>query len=44
MDPFKFLMQDRRFAEIPKILETPKGDDPEGNDSRNLDTLRRLAK
>ncbi len=44
LDPFKFLMQDRRFAEIPKILETPKGDDPEGNDSRNLDTLRRLAK
>lgn len=44
LEPFRFLMQDRRFAGIPKILETPKGDDPVGHDSRNLDVLRRLAK
>jgi deoxyribonuclease-4 len=40
LEPFKFLMQDKRFKDIPKILETPKGDDPEGNDRRNLDILR----
>lgn len=44
LEPFKFLMQDKRFADIPKILETPKGDDPEANDSRNLDILRSFAK
>ena len=44
IEPFKFLMQDRRFEGIPKILETPKGDDPEANDRRNLDILRSFAK
>ena len=44
LEPFKFLMQDKRFANIPKILETPKGDDQKTNDSRNLDILRSFAK
>lgn len=39
---FAALMQDTRFADIPKILETPKGDDGEF-DRMNLATLRRLA-
>jgi deoxyribonuclease-4 len=44
LEPFKFLMQDRRFVDIPKILETPKGDDPETNDRSNLDVLRDFVK
>jgi len=39
---FRALMQDRRVAAIPKILETPKGDDNEW-DLRNLALLRELA-
>jgi deoxyribonuclease-4 len=39
---FAALMQDPRFAGIPKILETPKGDDME-LDRMNLALLRRLA-
>lgn len=41
-DGFRALMRDPRFAEIPKILETPKGEDNEW-DRRNLDLLRQLA-
>ena len=37
---FGFLMRDRRFTKIPKILETPKKDEM---DRRNLALLRRLA-
>lgn len=39
---FAALMQDARVAGIPKILETPKGEDGE-SDRMNLATLRRLA-
>jgi deoxyribonuclease-4 len=39
---FAALMQDCRFASIPKILETPKGEDGE-LDRMNLALLRRLA-
>jgi deoxyribonuclease-4 len=41
LDGFRFLINDNRFAAIPKILETPKG---AGNreDKRNLATLRKL--
>ena len=39
---FAALMQDARLAGIPKILETPKGEDGEF-DRMNLATLRRLA-
>jgi len=39
---FRFLMNDERFARIPKILETPKGEDNE-MDAVNLRTLRDLV-
>ena len=39
---FRFIMRDRRFREIPKVLETPKGKDLR-EDVVNLKTLRRLA-
>jgi len=40
---FRFLMNDERFARIPKILETPKGDNDE-MDAINLKTLRDLVR
>ena len=39
-EPFRRIVMDERFRGIPKILETPKGDDPVGNDLRNLSLLR----
>ncbi len=42
--PFRRLMLDPRFARIPKILETPKGDDMVTNDRRTLQRLRRYAR
>ena len=43
-EPFRRVMQDSRFATIPKILETPKGDDDEvSNDRRMLALLRGFA-
>ncbi|OUU24465.1 MAG: hypothetical protein CBC13_03445 [Planctomycetia bacterium TMED53] len=38
---FQFVMQDDRFAGIPKILETPKVEDM---DQQNLSLLKKLAK
>lgn len=43
VEPFGFFMNDRRFAKIPKILETPKGDDGSADD-KNLTLLRKLVK
>ncbi|WP_298434286.1 deoxyribonuclease IV [Geobacter sp.] len=43
LDGFRFLVNDPRFAQIPKILETPKGDDDEF-DRMNLKTLRGLLR
>jgi deoxyribonuclease IV len=40
---FRFIMRDRRFRKIPKVLETPKGKDLR-DDVINLKTLRRLMK
>ena len=40
---FGFFMRDKRFSKIPKLLETPKGDDGE-MDKVNLGILRKLAK
>ena len=40
---FRCLMKDERFAKIPKILETPKGEDLK-EDKVNLAVLRKLAK
>jgi len=39
-EPFRRIVQDSRFLEIPKILETPKEPDPIGNDLKNLGLLR----
>lgn len=41
LSPFRFLLNDKRFATIPKLLETPKGDNDEF-DIVNLKTLRDL--
>lgn len=41
--PFGFFMRDKRFENIPKLLETPKGDQGE-MDKINLGILRKLAK
>lgn len=38
--PFRRLMEDERFTEVPKILETPKNDDPVAADLSNLHLLR----
>lgn len=42
--PFQRLMQDARFTDVPKLLETPKGDDMISNDRRALQRLRRYAR
>lgn len=39
-EPFRRIMTDPRFTLIPKLLETPKGDDPAVADRRNLGRLR----
>lgn len=41
LEAFRCLVNDRRFASAPKILETPKGEDMH-EDLMNLETLRRL--
>lgn len=45
LEPFRLLVNDRRFRRHPMILETPK-EDPSGKDmdTLNLNTLRRLVK
>ncbi len=43
LNPFRFILNDPRFTAIPKILETPKGDDDE-MDSVNLGVLRGLVR
>ncbi|MCD6595967.1 deoxyribonuclease IV [bacterium] len=40
IEPFRLIMQDSRFVDIPKVIETPKDDDW---DSKNLKILRELA-
>ena len=42
LNPFKFILNDARFARVPKILETPKGDNDE-MDAINLSILRGLV-
>lgn len=39
--PFRRIVHDERFRGVPKLIETPKGDDPLANDRRNLGWLRR---
>ena len=42
LDAFRFIMRSPRFSKIPKVLETPKGEDL-AEDVINLKTLRTLA-
>lgn len=42
LEPFRVIMRDRRFRQIPKVLETPKGKDL-AEDVENMKTLRALA-
>ena len=44
LEGFRPIVRDKRFAKIPKILETAKGKDPSGRDwdAINLETLRGL--
>jgi deoxyribonuclease-4 len=52
LEPFRRLLNDRRFAGLPMLLETPKLETPESRrrsdadpwDARNLRTLRRLIR
>jgi len=39
-EPFRRLMRGPRFAVVPKVIETPKGDDPPATDLRMLRRLR----
>ena len=41
--PFRLLLNDRRFARVPKVLETPKEPEPTA-DLRNLAVLRKLRR
>ncbi len=41
LEPFKLLFNDERFFDIPKILETPKGDLKD--DLRNMRTIKKLV-
>lgn len=45
LEGLKNIVADKRFKDIPMILETPKGDSPEGRpwDAVNLDKLREMA-
>jgi deoxyribonuclease-4 len=40
---FRLLMTDPTLATVPKVIETPKGDDPIATDRRMLDRLRGYA-
>lgn len=40
VEPFRRIVTDERFRDVPKLLETPKEDDPVANDLRNLNLLR----
>jgi deoxyribonuclease IV len=45
LEPFRHLVNDRRFRDLPMILETPKGiEDGEDLDARNLKVLLQLAR
>ena len=38
---FRRVMRDPRFAGVPKVIETPKGDDGVTNDVKSIKLLRR---
>jgi deoxyribonuclease-4 len=39
-EPFRRIVLDERLVDVPKVLETPKGDDPVAADVANLELLR----
>jgi deoxyribonuclease-4 len=41
---FRRIMTDPRLSRIPKVIETPKLDDPEATDRRMLELLRSYAR
>jgi deoxyribonuclease-4 len=43
LEPFGFIMNDPRLSNIPKILETPKGEDM-AEDKENMAVLRSLIR
>jgi deoxyribonuclease-4 len=43
-EPFASLLNDKRFATIPKVIETPKDDDVVAADRKNLGFLRSLRR
>jgi deoxyribonuclease-4 len=42
VEPFRRIVRDPRLGSVPKVLETPKGDDGAGADIANLTLLRKL--
>ena len=42
LEPFRRIVLDDRLVNVPKVLETPKGDEGVEADIRNLDVLRSL--
>lgn len=42
--PFAVLARDPRLRDVPRVLETPKGEDPVASDRRNLELLRGMAR
>jgi len=44
LDAFKYIMNDDRFFDIPKILETPKGETDKDWDEINLKLLRQMIR
>lgn len=44
LDAFGFIVNDKRFADVPGLLETPKDSDDDGSDMRNIATLTGLIR
>ena len=46
LDAFRYIVRQRRFKKVPKILETPKGEDEKGRDldAVNIDLLKSLQR
>lgn len=44
LEPFRLIMNDPRFKNIPKIIETPKGEVSLIEDKKNLEILKKLLK
>ncbi|CCO23796.1 deoxyribonuclease IV [Maridesulfovibrio hydrothermalis] len=42
LEGFKYIINDDRFSAVPKVIETPKGDDDFVFDKRNIELLRSL--